>query len=263
MDITIQKKYKEKPRLKNPILVEGLPGIGNVGKIAADFLVDALKPKLLCKIFSTDFSHVVYLSKDSTVELPSVQIYLHRARDRDILILSGDEQPMSRKASYKFAGSILDLMEEFGCREIITLGGIGLPNEVQSPQIFGAVTDRSVLDAYKKYQEIKFDTRKRVELIFGASGLLLGLANLRGIKGIALLTETYMHPAHLGLREAKALLGQLRKILSLELDLRKLDEEISEASKAKIGLQGRKTDFLAQKLKPSGQLDEQEVRYIS
>ena len=28
------------PKLKNPILIEGLPGVGNVGKIAVDFLID-------------------------------------------------------------------------------------------------------------------------------------------------------------------------------------------------------------------------------
>ena len=30
-------------KLNNPVLIEGLPGIGNVGKIAADFIVEELK----------------------------------------------------------------------------------------------------------------------------------------------------------------------------------------------------------------------------
>ena len=33
---------KERPQLKDPILVEGLPGVGNVGKLAADHLVEQL-----------------------------------------------------------------------------------------------------------------------------------------------------------------------------------------------------------------------------
>ncbi len=31
------------PNLKDAILIEGLPGIGNVGKIALDFMVENLK----------------------------------------------------------------------------------------------------------------------------------------------------------------------------------------------------------------------------
>ncbi len=35
----------KKPKLNNPILIEGLPGIGNVGKVAVDFLIEELKAK--------------------------------------------------------------------------------------------------------------------------------------------------------------------------------------------------------------------------
>ena len=43
---------KKMPKMKNPILIEGLPGIGNVGKIAIDFMIDELKPTLLYKLYS-------------------------------------------------------------------------------------------------------------------------------------------------------------------------------------------------------------------
>src|SRR3989344_5591518 len=39
----ITKEAKLLPTLHNPLLIEGLPGIGNVGKIAVDFLVEELK----------------------------------------------------------------------------------------------------------------------------------------------------------------------------------------------------------------------------
>ena len=35
------------PKLKNAVFIEGLPGIGNVGKVAVDFLIDELKAKKL------------------------------------------------------------------------------------------------------------------------------------------------------------------------------------------------------------------------
>ena len=33
------------PKLDNPVFIEGLPGIGNVGKVAVDFLIDEIKAK--------------------------------------------------------------------------------------------------------------------------------------------------------------------------------------------------------------------------
>jgi proteasome assembly chaperone (PAC2) family protein len=93
MSWIIQKKFTKKPHLKNPILIEGLPGIGSVGKIAVDFMIDKLKPVLLYKIYSHEFPHSVYLTENSFVELPSVSLYYVKNKNRDILLLAGDAQP--------------------------------------------------------------------------------------------------------------------------------------------------------------------------
>jgi proteasome assembly chaperone (PAC2) family protein len=123
-----------------------------------------------------------------------------------------------------------------GCREIITLGGIGLPSEVKSPNIFGAVTDAGMLTKYKKYRGIKFSTSQKIEAIVGASGLLLGLARLRGIRGVSLLTETYANQFHVGFKEAKIVLCELKKILDLKIDLAPLEKEIETAAHEKLKL---------------------------
>ena len=78
----IQKRFAKIPNLKNPILVEGLPGIGSVGKIAIDYMIDKLKPTLLYKIHSHEFPHTVYLTEKSFVELPSVTLYYFRNKNQ-------------------------------------------------------------------------------------------------------------------------------------------------------------------------------------
>ena len=55
----------KKPQLKNPILVEGLPGIGNVGKVAVDFMVDELKAKKIAEFSSYTFPHSVFIIDSS------------------------------------------------------------------------------------------------------------------------------------------------------------------------------------------------------
>ena len=45
----VEIKYVDKtPKLKNPIFIEGLPGIGNVGKLAVEHLIDIYESKKIC-----------------------------------------------------------------------------------------------------------------------------------------------------------------------------------------------------------------------
>lgn len=242
----VQKKFDGKIKFKSPILVEGLPGIGNVGKIAVDYLVDYLKPALLYKIHSHSFPHSVFLTDNNQIELPSVNILHHPNTTHDLLLLAGDVQPINERESYEFCEKMLDFVQDLGCNEIITLGGIGLPTEVKSPTVFGAVTDSETFSRYKKYKGIKFTTNQKIEAIVGASGLLLGLAKLRGMCGVSLLTETYANQFHLGFKEAKIVLSELRKILGLDLDLATLEKEIASANQEKLKLEkpGNETRLL-------------------
>jgi len=38
--------------LKDPILVEGLPGVGHVGKLVAEHLIDELEAELVIEVYS-------------------------------------------------------------------------------------------------------------------------------------------------------------------------------------------------------------------
>jgi len=256
----IQKNFTTLPKLRNPVLVEGLPGIGGVGKIAVDYLVHNLKPELLYKIYSYDFHPSVLISNESFVELPSVTIYNHVGKKRDVVLLSGDVQPLGERSSYEFCEKILDFAQELGCTEIITLGGIGLPNQTKNPAIFGAVTDKKTLFKYKKFKGVNFNANQRVEAIYGASGLLLGLARLRDLNGLSLLAETYAHQAHLGFKEAKVLLSELTKILDIKVNLDDLAKEIQSDEQESARLKEEKEQKLIKKIKPI--FDRPETPYI-
>jgi len=257
----VKKNFEKLPKLRNPVLIEGLPGMGQVGKIAVDFLIDELEPKLLYKIYSHDFWHSVYFNDDGFVELPSVCLYYAKGKKRDLLFLAGDDQPNSPRASYQFSEKILDMAEELGCREVITLGGIGLPSEVKNPQVFGAVTGKDILN---KYSSLKIDFRlgKKIEAIVGASGLLLGLARLRNINGMALLTETYGHPSHLGFKEAKGILTHLKKIIGMDIDLSDLERESAEYEKTRLKLKDEEQEISRLKKLRTHFHDTPDVQYI-
>ena len=56
-----QVKILDKVKLKDPVLIEGLPGIGNVGRIAAGYLVSELNMKKFAELYSPHFLPLVIL----------------------------------------------------------------------------------------------------------------------------------------------------------------------------------------------------------
>jgi proteasome assembly chaperone (PAC2) family protein len=186
-------------------------------------------------------------------------MHVSKGKNRDIVFLSGDVQPLDERASYEFCEKILDLAQELGCSEVITLGGIGLPTEIKNPVVFGAVTDKETLLRYKKFKSINFKANERVEAIFGASGLLLGLARLRDMTGISLLAETYAHQLHLGFSEAKVLLRELTNILDIKVSFAGLENQIKEKEQEKSRIRDLQKPIKA--LKPPV-YDKTETPYI-
>ena len=76
--------------LTNPLFIEGLPGIGNVGKVAIDFVIDELKAEKVYEITSSSFPHSVFVAEDNLVELPTIEIFRKRTKGRDILLTTQD-----------------------------------------------------------------------------------------------------------------------------------------------------------------------------
>ena len=216
------------PKLNNPVFIEGLPGIGNVGKVAVDFLIDEIKAKKLYEITSYTFPHSVFVNEDNLVELPVVEIfYKQHNGKRDILLLSGDVQPIDEISSYEFSEKVLDIVQKFHGKEVITLGGIGLPDIPKKPKVYCTANTRKIIDRYKS-DLVSNKLYGVVGPIVGVSGLLLGLASRRDIEAISFLAETYGHPMYIGIKGAKEILKVLDKKLNLNIDINKLDREIKD-----------------------------------
>ncbi|HUV25030.1 MAG TPA: PAC2 family protein, partial [Methanomassiliicoccales archaeon] len=52
---SIKTIFYEEPELVEPILIEGLPGVGNVGKLAAEHLLDQIDAVKFADIYSKHF----------------------------------------------------------------------------------------------------------------------------------------------------------------------------------------------------------------
>lgn len=219
---------KNIPKLDKPVLIEGLPGIGNVGKVAVDFLIDKIGAKLLFNVTSNTMPHSVFVTEDNLIEMPSIEIYYKKfnSKRRDLLLLTGDVQPTDEIACHDFCNDIIQLAKSFKTKEIITLGGIGLQDVPKKPKVFCTGNDRKIVDKYCKGTKLSNEIYGVVGPIVGASGLLLGLARNQGIPAVSLLAETLSHPLYLGIKGSREVLKALNTKLELKINLKELDKEI-------------------------------------
>jgi uncharacterized protein (TIGR00162 family) len=217
-------KQKKSISLKSPVMIEGLPGIGNVGKIAVDFLTDELKAEKVYELSSYTMPHSVFINENNLAELPKIEIYYKQYKKTDFLFLCGDVQPSEEISCYEFTEVILNLCKEHGCKSIITLGGIGLMEIPKKPRLFMTGNSKISVERYKD-KKINTGLYGIVGPIVGVSGLLIGMAP-KSINAVALLAETYSHPMYLGVKGAKETLSYLNRKFKFDLKVEKLDKEI-------------------------------------
>ena len=245
------KETADVPKLKNPILVEGLPGIGNVGKIAIDFLIEELKAKKLYSLFSYTFPHSVFVNDDDLVELPSIEVYYKKFNGsgaRDLLILTGDVQPVDEVSSYEFCDKVIELARKHKVTEIVTTGGIGLHEAPEHPRVFITGNSKEIIQKYTNGTAVETKIHGVVGPIVGVSGLLVGLGKMRQMDAVALLAETFGHPMYLGVKGAKEIIRVLSTVHCFKINVNKLTKEILELEKETIK-RTKKMSALTQALK--------------
>ena len=119
----------------------------------------------------------------------------------------------------------MDVAEDLGVKELFTLGGYGLGHEVHDPKVLCATTDKHLVKTMKKYGAV-FKKNEPGGGIVGASGLLLGLGQLRGLQGTCFMGET---PGYLvDPKSAKAVLKILSKITNIDVNLSELEKKARE-----------------------------------
>jgi len=174
------------PQLEHPVLVEGLPGFGNVGKIAAQLLIDYIHAKLFAELYSPFFPDYVTVNENGTCGPPRYEFYASSTDKNQFIILTGDSQPSLEDviAHYEICGEILDFAEKYRCKFIVTMGGV--PMSRPGEEVYVAATSEKLTVENVKKGAVPYGKGK----IMGATGLLLGLAKERGLEGICLLGST-------------------------------------------------------------------------
>lgn len=217
----------EKVAPKQAVMLEGLPGVGNVGKLAAAHLIDELETRKVIELYSKHFPPQVLIDDGGVVKLVSNEIHYYQAPEGtpDLFILTGEYQGLTPEGQYELCDIILNLCKELNVERIYTLGGYGLGKIVPSPRVLGAGTNEEVVEQMRE-AGVEFSKDEPGSGIVGASGLLLGMGTLMGIEGGCLMGETSGYLVDP--KSAQVVLEVIQSLLKIEVDVSSLEEKAQQ-----------------------------------
>ncbi len=174
------------PSLENPVFVQGLPGFGNVGRIAAHLLIKFCEAKPFAELYSPSFPDYVAISSKGITHLPKYEFYAAPMEKNNLIIMTGETQPSFDDvlAHYQVCGEIVDFAEKLGCHFIVTMGGVPITED--KAQVYVAATSSKLATEFMEKGAVIYSKGR----IVGGTGLTLALAKERSLDGVCLLGTT-------------------------------------------------------------------------
>ena len=215
---------------KNPLFIAGFPGIGLVGNIACQHIIEELEMKSIGSIDSKFFPPLAVLF-NGIITLP-VRIY-ESAKEEIVVIIS--DIPIHPTSSYDISKALVEWMKKNNAKMILSIAGIATTTGER--RVFGGATNPEMLEKIKDKTEVF-----QVGTISGISGSIMTDCILNNIPAISLLGET--PGPNPDPRAAVQVIISLNKIFDLSIQTDKLmsQAEQIEFELTKLAEQVRTTE---------------------
>jgi hypothetical protein len=181
-------EYLHRPKLKRPMLIAGFPGIANVGKLAAEFLIHKLEAEKFLEFHSEYFPEWAI---PEAGEVRTLRMDFFNARPdglkHDLILLTGDAQAATPRGQYAMTGEILNIAQEQGATAVFTMAAYVLsPLEAKRRPVVGVASSARLT----KLLGEKGVSLLEGGIIVGMNGMLPAFATLRDMDGFCLLGVT-------------------------------------------------------------------------
>ncbi len=207
---------------QNPTIVEGLPGLGSVGRLAVSFLIDELNARKIAELYSPYFPYQAIVNSRGIARLPRAEFYYSTNNGRELVMMSGDCQPLTSYGQYEVASKIVQYAVEHSASKIISIGGFVSPRR-DKDLVVGAATGSSLVSELTSAGAI---VEKEGVPIVGVAGLLIALARTKKLDAACLLGQTFgLGPDPAATQRVLRVLG---KALELKLDFSNLDRQVAK-----------------------------------
>lgn len=221
---------REDVDVQDATLVEGLPGVGLVGKIATDHLVETFEMTHYASLHCESIPPVAVYSEGDTALRPPVR--LHADEERGLVALQSDV-PIHPRAADEFASCFSDWSDERGVTPIF-LSGLPREKGEDVPAMYGV----AVGDAAGRLDDVDIEVPTETGLISGPTGALLNYAVENDRPALGLVVES--DPRFPDPEAARALLtGGISPLTGVEVPTDNLVDRAEEIREAKDHLAER------------------------
>lgn len=215
------------PKLRKPTLIAAWPGMGLVGFNAVEFLRQTLDAQKVAEIDPTDFFAIQGITAKEGVAVPLVlpsnafHAAKHPGGGPDLLLFLGTAQPVSGR-EVALCSLVLQVAASLGVNRVYTAAAMAAQIDHLAPSRPYGVTSRE--EDCGPLQALGVQMLKEGE-IGGLNGLLIGIAQQRGMRGACLMGEMPQYTTHIENPKASmCVLGILASLLDLHLNLEPLAE---------------------------------------
>lgn len=216
--------------LDSPKLIEGLPGIGLVGKIAADHMVETFDMTHYGNVLCESLPRVaVYGEQDPTLSPP---VRLYADPEHDLLVLQSDV-PIAPNAAADFAGCVSSWQRD---RDVmpIYLSGMPVDKDETIPSLYGVASG----DGAALLDEAGIERPTTDGLVSGPTGALLHESVAYHLTAVGLIVES--DPQFPDPEAARALIKDgIEPLTGVTVDTDDLVEHAEEIREAKEQLAKR------------------------
>ncbi len=222
--------------LSKPVAVMGLPGIGNVGRIAVETLGQIINAQLFMEVFSPDNPPKVFV-KDGLSHFPRSSIHLYRSapdEEHDLLIVMADFQPASGRGVFEYADFMAQQFTFLGVEQVYALAAYEqdyksfFASYPSHPRIFLSASEKGLLSSLL---EIPDTVSTENGIITGANGIVpVWASTMYNMESACLLGET-IGMIKMDYRSAKKVLETLCSHLGVKADLSVLDDGEAKVEK--------------------------------
>ena len=205
--------------LEDPILVEGFPGVGLVGKIATDHLVDELEMRYYASVDCEGLPRIgVYRGGDRTAR-PPVRLYV--SEEHDLLALQSDA-PIGSQAIGELADCLTNWIVDRSATPLY-LSGLPAEREDDRPNVYGVATGDAV-DALERHD---IDEPPEDGVVTGPTGALINRSAQLGYDSLGFVVGC---SANFPDPEAASVLLEdaIGPVADLEIDVQELLERAEE-----------------------------------
>lgn len=240
-NIRLYKKIK----LKEPILIAGWPGMGNVALGSVDYLRRAIRAKPFAQIEMSNYAAPDSIGvNDGITSLPELPKSIFYYTSQPEIIFFESEVQVGGGGGVALMEELLDFIEVFKVRRVFTGAAFPVTVTYKEPSIVYGVVNVPELKDWLRSFDVQIMNEGQIS---GLNGLLLGYAFQRGMEGVCLLATMPIYAVNIpNPKASKVIIEVLSRMIGFEIDMKGLDIAIKEIEAHMARIEGKMHEVFGQ-----------------